>query len=312
MTGDYSEPLVSVIIPLYNSSKYIEDCIDSVLSQDYPNIEVIVVDDGSTDEGASLVGHYKNVKLIRQTNQGVTAARKAGVMASKGEWIMFVDADDTVRKEIISSWLPLLRDDVDIIIGKMHSEKTVGSEQMAYDILEHRSFPKPPWLKLFRRYLFENNGIFEIPRDIVWGEDVLMLIRLAMVSKGKVAYSKARNYEYRRHPEQITKTFRVTSGYEEKYHKLLIESIPKSRMSRHLMNGSIRFRLHLFERILRDCKYTHDDFRRSVWFKNLRQDISDNCYRPSLWFRMLLRYGNGDNIRSLRSVKWIFKTLNAF
>lgn len=312
MIKDSVQPLVSFIIPLFNGEQYIEECLQSIESQNYENVEIIVVDDGSTDGGPSIVKRHSGIKIITQKNAGVTAARKTGVEAAKGEWIMFVDADDSVKKDIISAWLPLMKEDTDIIIGKMKEEKSVDGNQMALDLLNVRSFPKAPWLKLFRRALLSDSDVLEIPRDVVWGEDVLMLLRLSMLTKGCVVYSKERNYLYRRHPEQITKTFKVTSEYELRYHELMLRSIPTGKFSGSLMDASIRFRLHLFERILRDIRFTADDVSRSEWLQILKKDIINSHYRPSLWFRMLLKYGNGDNIRKFRSVKWIFKSVNAF
>ncbi len=92
-------PKVSVIIPTYNSARFVADAIDSVLVQDYPNKEVIVVDDGSTDNTAELIANYdQQVKLIRQENAGPAAARNNGVRASTGELVAFLDSDDF--------WLP--------------------------------------------------------------------------------------------------------------------------------------------------------------------------------------------------------------
>lgn len=310
---DTSKPLVTVIIPLYNCADYIEECLDSVINQKYTHIEVIVVDDGSTDEGAEMVEAYsKGVKLIRQSNLGVTAARKTGVDASKGEWIMFVDADDSVEDDIISAWVPFMRDDIDIIIGKMNCDRIVSSEQLPYDIMEMRHFPKAPWLKLFRRSLFDASNALEIPRNIIWGEDLLMLFRLSMVAQGNVVYSKRRGYKYRVHPSQITKTFRVTGDYEQLFHVLFLQSIPKNKINRRLIEGSVKLRLQYYERILKDVKYTRDDVHLNQWFKTLNDDIESIDYRPSLWYRLLLRYGNGGNIKSLRSIKWFFRLIKAY
>lgn len=94
-----STPLVSVIMPSYNTHRYIAEAIDSVLMQDYPNQELIVIDDGSTDGTADLVRSYENrLQLITQQNQGAAVARNAGLAAARGEYIAFIDSDDC--------WLP--------------------------------------------------------------------------------------------------------------------------------------------------------------------------------------------------------------
>ncbi|MCP5158256.1 MAG: glycosyltransferase [Gammaproteobacteria bacterium] len=94
-----SMPLVSVIMPSYNTSRYIKEAIDSVLAQDYPNKELILIDDGSTDGTIDLVRSYRSqLKLITQANQGAAVARNAGLAAAQGEYIAFIDSDDC--------WLP--------------------------------------------------------------------------------------------------------------------------------------------------------------------------------------------------------------
>ena len=91
-------PLVSVIIPAYNSAAYIARAINSALAQDYPNTEIIIVDDGSTDGTRNIVSEFPNVICIAQKNSGPAAARNAGIRASSGEFVAFLDADD--------EWLP--------------------------------------------------------------------------------------------------------------------------------------------------------------------------------------------------------------
>ncbi len=93
------QPLVSVIIPTFNRAWCLQQAIDSVLAQDYPAMEIIVVDDGSTDDTGWLLEPYQQViKVIRQNNAGVSAARNRGIRAAKGQWIALLDSDDI--------WLP--------------------------------------------------------------------------------------------------------------------------------------------------------------------------------------------------------------
>ncbi|HED36471.1 MAG TPA: glycosyltransferase [Gammaproteobacteria bacterium] len=95
-----NEALVSVVIPAFNSEKYITECIDSVLNQSYKNTEILIIDDGSTDGTVNIVSGYINdkIKLFHQKNSGSGAARNHGVKQASGEWIAFIDADDI--------WLP--------------------------------------------------------------------------------------------------------------------------------------------------------------------------------------------------------------
>lgn len=98
------QPLVSVIIPAYNRQAYISDAIDSVLAQDYPHTELIVVDDGSTDGTVATVERYGDrLTLLQQANRGANAARNAGARASAGDYLVFLDSDDWLSPDALSA-----------------------------------------------------------------------------------------------------------------------------------------------------------------------------------------------------------------
>src|SRR5574344_1036386 len=86
-------PKISVIIPMRDTEKYIAECLDSIMSQTYPNLEIIVVDDGSTDNSVLIAKSYK-VKVIQQKKMGVSVARNTGIDMATGEYLHFIDADD--------------------------------------------------------------------------------------------------------------------------------------------------------------------------------------------------------------------------
>ena len=96
---------VSIIIPVYNVSEYLEQCLDSVVNQVYGNIEIIIIDDGSTDGSNEICEKYQkeydNIILISQKNQGVARARKKAFEYVTGEYVGFVDADDYVRNDFV-------------------------------------------------------------------------------------------------------------------------------------------------------------------------------------------------------------------
>lgn len=103
-------PLVSVIIPCFNREKYISDAIDSCLNQSYKNIEIIVVDDGSTDGSVKLIEskYHNKLKLIVQKNQGSASARNTGLFAAKGEFLIFLDSDDWLSHDLIEAHIRTL------------------------------------------------------------------------------------------------------------------------------------------------------------------------------------------------------------
>ena len=170
------KPLVSVIIPVYNGEKYVEQALESVFKQDYQPFEVIVVDDGSTDRTAQIIGKYDNVQYIYQTNQGVATARNTGIENSRGELIAFLDADDC--------WAPnKLNIQVDCLLRHPYAGYTLGMER---NFLE-RGTVRPFWLKeehllrdhigflptsLIRKQIFQTVGLFNpdyrISEDVEW------------------------------------------------------------------------------------------------------------------------------------------------
>lgn len=119
---DNNSPLISVIIPSYNAGQFIHRCVSSALCQDYPNIEVIVVDDGSTDDSSpiidSLASANKNVYAVHQSNQGLSGARNTGLGKSSGDYVFFLDADDYIAHDEISLlYRALMREGSDMAVG---------------------------------------------------------------------------------------------------------------------------------------------------------------------------------------------------
>ena len=109
------KPLVSVIVPMYNASLTIGETLESVLASTYKPLEVVVVDDGSTDDSPSKAAQYKDVRVFQQTHSGVSAARNHAIREAKGEWILPVDADDRISPDYIEKAVAVIGDDVRVI-----------------------------------------------------------------------------------------------------------------------------------------------------------------------------------------------------
>lgn len=199
---------ISVIIPVYNKAEYLEDCIKSVVSQDFDSFEVIVVEDGSTDNSAEicdrLAAEYPNVTVFHPENGGVTAARRIGYERSHGEFVTFVDADD----KMLPGGLRRLYDEIvatgaDEVVARyinQHDElrghdggQYMEPAWMIRQLLSARADFCVLWAVLFRRELLE--GCLDTPRLIRSGEDILMQIE-CLRKEPKVWFSDEVVYMY--------------------------------------------------------------------------------------------------------------------
>ena len=116
-----SHPEVSIIVPLYNAEKYIARCLDSLLSQTFENIEVVIINDGSTDDSREICEEFSHrdsrIKIFDMSNSGVSAARNKGISYCRGEWILFVDSDDAIDHNTVEVLLELQkRQNVDTVV----------------------------------------------------------------------------------------------------------------------------------------------------------------------------------------------------
>ncbi|MGN0363529.1 MAG: glycosyltransferase family 2 protein [Bilifractor sp.] len=125
-------PTISIIIPIYDAEKYLERCLTSVINQDYPELEILLVDDGSTDKSSTIASRYyeqdSRIKYFRKSNGGVSSARNLGLEKATGEWIAFVDADDWIDKSFCSKLLNIAqKNNLDIVECRRIDEKSEGS-----------------------------------------------------------------------------------------------------------------------------------------------------------------------------------------
>lgn len=175
----------SIIVPVYNVEHYLSRCVDSILTQNYQNFELILIDDGSTDNSPKICDHYATIDskvcVIHSENFGVSIARNLGLKKASGDYIIFVDSDDLIRKdmlEILSD--KLLSHNTDIVLWgfslfdgkKTYSDCIPDSEEIKISDLE--IFPEwfnAPWSKAYKRtFLLENDITF--PEKISLAEDM--------------------------------------------------------------------------------------------------------------------------------------------
>ena len=212
-------PLVSVVIPVYNCAEYIGECIDSVAEQTYDNIEIIVVNDGSKDGSENIIKdkrkRYHNILYYKQRNEGVSAARNLGIKKARGEYITFVDGDDLVGKYlveclvnqitcthpgciIVSKPTQKINEFEERVLGyKKPVVKSISSDQALIKLLYPYGIDNGPCAKLYPTVLLKKN-LFNI--DLSIAEDLELNYRLIKSSKIiKVLNEKL--YFYRPNPK---------------------------------------------------------------------------------------------------------------
>ena len=136
------ENMISVIVPVYNVEKYLDDCIESIVSQSYTNFELILVDDGSPDNCPKKCDGWakkdKRIKVIHKENGGVSSARNAGIDAASGEFIMFIDSDDTIRQGCFERSVEMItKHDADIyFFGYTTTKQSISDVIELCDVIE--------------------------------------------------------------------------------------------------------------------------------------------------------------------------------
>lgn len=227
-------PLISIIVPTYNVEKYIRTCIESILAQTYRNVEVIIVNDGSTDQSlaviSDLICSHHNVKVINQKNQGLSVARNTGIDVATGKYITFVDADDKIMPDFVSSLYQIAdKTGADIVRGSFRDfngnipkgwvadfNVPTNCGTIVLDQFLSSNICFAVWSSIYRLDFINSNHIRFTPGILL--EDGDFTTRAYMLAK-LVATSPEPNYAYRiNRPGSIltTKNFQKMSLSGEK------------------------------------------------------------------------------------------------
>ena len=176
-----NQKLVSVIVPAYNSEQYLESTLRSIFEQDYQPLEVIVVDDGSTDSSAQIARSFKQVRYIYQKNSGPAAARNTGINNAKGEFIAFLDSDDLWQSNKLSLQVSYLNSHPDIELVFVHRRMSIepGVKKPAWYKEQLFAYDSPCFgasSLLARSTIFKKVGLYN--PDYRYGENAEWLTRV--------------------------------------------------------------------------------------------------------------------------------------
>ena len=216
--------LVSIVVPVYNISEYVGRCLDSLLKQTYRNIEIIVVNDGSTDDSFLICEKYSSdsrVRLFSKTNGGLSSARNYGIEVSNGDYICFVDGDDYISNNYVERLLQLILDsEADIAVCNFYYEfdgycnlrdhKNISKDivlsniDAIKNIYSFDSFGVATWNKMFKKDSFDS---IRFPLGKI-SEDYYIMFELFYNSK-KIAYTTEPLYFYVQREGSITKKKRL-------------------------------------------------------------------------------------------------------
>ncbi len=204
---------VSIVIPVYNTEKYLPECLDSVLSQTFQDFEIICVNDGSTDNSLGILNHYaqkdKRFKIISQENQGLSGARNTGLDKASGDYIFFLDSDDAIPQNALETMVKIATDsNVPLVASeaKKKNKKSISYNYQIYhhplaDFIQNRKIHSSAWNKLYRADILKMHRF--IPG--IYFEDWPFLTTL-MGQIDSYATTKIPCYYYREEGSSITRS----------------------------------------------------------------------------------------------------------
>ena len=225
-----NDPLISIIIPCFNAEKTLEKCLQSVVQQSYANLEIIIIDDGSTDETSLIYNKFQSnderILVLKQQNSGVSKARNTGVKAATGDYICFVDSDDWAELNYCSELYSLLvGENADISIVEASYEDENGnvlcskpiSDEKIFDgnralvlLLEDQEIQSHPWGKLFKADLLKN---VHFPENLKCFEDYSTLFKIFNKAV-KVIKSNEKLYHYIQREDSLSHNLSPATAYQ--------------------------------------------------------------------------------------------------
>ena len=282
---------ISVIIPVYNTGKFLEKCLESVIKQSLKEIEIICVNDGSTDNSLEILQDFakkdKRIVVVNQKNRGASPTRNKGLKATKGKYIYFIDSDDyleerTMLEEIYNK---CEENDLDMVVFDYYNDfgnrkEYVKNIEISNDILINKEeyikdlingkWGISIWGKLVKKDIFIENSI-KFPENIFMGEDLLTSLKLVFFSK-KVGKLNKAFYNYVQHENQGTKITKKEKAYEDLFYLYMeIEKFLKKQ------NIFFKYKNVFYSRIFQMCRtMLKEEYKNTKVYIELKKYLLEN------------------------------------
>lgn len=225
---------ISVIVPVYNTEQYLKRCLDSIINQNFQDIEIIIVNDSSTDNSLEIINEYlkqdnRIILINKEKNEGLSAARNSGIEIAKGEYILHIDSDDWIEQNYFKEMYKFtIKNKADIVISDYYEDydnkniRYIQGQKEIYDIQINKfkaieniflfRGSTSVWNKLIKTELYKKNEITH-PQGISLGEDLAVVPKLLYYSEKIIKLNKA-YYHYIQNPLSITKKYNKNKIYE--------------------------------------------------------------------------------------------------
>lgn len=297
---------ISIIVPVYNVELYIRECLDSLISQTYENIEIIIIDDGSTDLSYDICKEYndKRIKLIQQKNKGVSMSRNLGLKESTGEYVMFVDSDDFLEIDACSKLVEILeKNNLDVLMfnynnyieNKKYENKNVCESficdnkyiknKLIYTILNPKLIPYKTennkfygmsfiWNKIFKRkILFDNHILFEQKNKKAYFEDGVFCLDV-FNNSNSICFTKTPLYNYRQ----------INTSASKSYNSQILETNDYTfECIKKFDDNTFEFRQAYYGRVIRNFRVALEIyfFNKEIKIKEVKKTLKKAEYKEA-------------------------------
>lgn len=290
---------VSIIIPIYNAQAYLRACLESVMSTSLSDMEIILVDDGSTDASPEICSQMAQadprIRLIPTPNRGVSAARNAGLSHATGKYIAFVDADDLLEGDIIPTAISAMEENQLVCwnVSCLYADTLVKEPEfsgvnLAANVIHGGRYLRACWGKLFLGQIIRENGL-RFPEDLYIGEDAVFLLQYLRFAKN-VRFLPCYGYVYRIHNASAVRRYKADLLQQSLLQMAYIRTLTGS--SGKMQTPQTALCWDIFGKLLENGSYA--DAHR--WRSLMKDDLYSKSADPTLLSklsRLQYRLGQG-------------------